>query len=268
MKGCAKLCKRRPTPRAVYTHVGQYVCKVGDPSGRIFQQVETAQSEGEARQALAEQRLLRFFCRANLDFIARSSPRHEPRSLHPPGRFLIFNQQFNTLVKAGLPILKALDLLAERAASPRLRPILRRRPPASARRRAAFRSLGRAGFVSSGLRDRDRRGRTQRQPYWRPRAVHFVSARQHRLPSRAHYRTDLSRILVVAVIVIDLSGHLRDAAILEVSIKNWAFRSPPSLNSCFPRYVPLRDYFLSSFSHRSSLPGGRFLSGRGPTKAL
>src|SRR5262249_57696625 len=38
--------------------------------------------------------------------------------------FLILNQQFNTLIKAGLPILRALDLLAERAASPRLRPIV------------------------------------------------------------------------------------------------------------------------------------------------
>ncbi len=38
--------------------------------------------------------------------------------------FLIFNQQFNTLIKAGLPILTALDLLAERAAAPRLRPLL------------------------------------------------------------------------------------------------------------------------------------------------
>src|SRR5216684_7259214 len=38
--------------------------------------------------------------------------------------FLIFNQQFNTLIKAGLPILRALELLADRAASPRLRPIL------------------------------------------------------------------------------------------------------------------------------------------------
>jgi type IV pilus assembly protein PilC len=38
--------------------------------------------------------------------------------------FLVFNQQFNTLIKAGIPILKALDLLAERAAAPRLRPVL------------------------------------------------------------------------------------------------------------------------------------------------
>ena len=47
-----------------------------------------------------------------------------------PGRtiggtdFLILNQQFNTLIKAGLPILRALDLLADRASSPKLRPIV------------------------------------------------------------------------------------------------------------------------------------------------
>src|SRR6202040_4388844 len=38
--------------------------------------------------------------------------------------FLILNQQFNTLIKAGLPILRALDLLTDRAANPRLRPII------------------------------------------------------------------------------------------------------------------------------------------------
>ena len=38
--------------------------------------------------------------------------------------FLVFNQQFNTLIKAGIPILKALDLLSDRAAAERLRPVL------------------------------------------------------------------------------------------------------------------------------------------------
>jgi len=38
--------------------------------------------------------------------------------------FLILNQQFNTLIKAGLPILRALDLLATRASSARLRPVV------------------------------------------------------------------------------------------------------------------------------------------------
>src|ERR1700741_4463319 len=38
--------------------------------------------------------------------------------------FLILNQQFNTLIKAGLPILRALDLLADRASSTKLRPVI------------------------------------------------------------------------------------------------------------------------------------------------
>jgi type IV pilus assembly protein PilC len=122
-KGYAKLCKRRPTLRAVYTHVGQYVCKVGDTSGRIFQQLETAQSEGEARQRLADQGFHVFSVRMHFDFLSQLSGTHRAKKI-VTNDFVIFNQQFNTLIKAGLPILKALDLLAERAAAPRLRPVL------------------------------------------------------------------------------------------------------------------------------------------------
>jgi len=103
--------------------MAEFVCKVGDPSGRILQQVETAQSESEARQKLAERGFYVFSVRANLDFIAQFTKGRRDRAIRPDD-FLVFNQQFNTLVKAGLPILRALDLLAERAASPRLRPIL------------------------------------------------------------------------------------------------------------------------------------------------
>jgi type IV pilus assembly protein PilC len=39
-------------------------------------------------------------------------------------KFLIFNQQFVTLIRAGLPILKALDLLAERLTDPKLTPYI------------------------------------------------------------------------------------------------------------------------------------------------
>jgi type IV pilus assembly protein PilC len=60
--------------------------------------------------------------------------------------FLIFNQQFNTLLKAGLPILKALDLLAERAAAPRLRPVLR-----EVRDRVREGALLSDAFADSGL---------------------------------------------------------------------------------------------------------------------
>lgn len=102
--------------------MADFVCKVGDPSGRVFQQMETAQSEGEARQKLAERGLYVFSIRKHLGILSQlgESSARKIRSQD----FLVFNQQFNTLVKAGLPILKALDLLAERAAAPQLRPIL------------------------------------------------------------------------------------------------------------------------------------------------
>lgn len=103
--------------------MAEYVCKIGDPSGRIFQQVETAQSEEEARQRLAERGFYVFSVRTEWGALARLARRRGKTTIRP-GDFLIFNQQFFTLVRAGLPILKALDLLAERAAAPRLRPIL------------------------------------------------------------------------------------------------------------------------------------------------
>ncbi len=103
--------------------MAEYVCKVGDGTGRILQHLETAQSADEARQKLADRGFYVFSVRNHLDILARFSRSHRDRAVRP-NDFLVFNQQFNTLIKAGLPILKALDLLAERAAAVNLRPIL------------------------------------------------------------------------------------------------------------------------------------------------
>jgi|HubBroStandDraft_6_1064221.scaffolds.fasta_scaffold08891_4 type IV pilus assembly protein PilC len=103
--------------------MAEFVCKVGDTSGRVVSQVETAQTEEEARRKLADRGLYVYSIRNNFDIISQLSRSRTERKIRQED-FLIFNQQFNTLIKAGLPILKALDLLAERAAAPRLRPIL------------------------------------------------------------------------------------------------------------------------------------------------
>jgi type IV pilus assembly protein PilC len=103
--------------------MGQFVCKVADPSGRVFQQVEAAQTEVEARQKLADRGLYVYSVRPRAAFLPRGIGRRKEGGVRGTD-FLIFNQQFNTLIKAGLPILKALDLLTESAAAPRLRPIL------------------------------------------------------------------------------------------------------------------------------------------------
>jgi type IV pilus assembly protein PilC len=103
--------------------VAEYICKVGDTNGRIFQQMETAQSEGEARRKLSDRGLHVFSVKGNLRIFSQFGSGSRSRKLNISD-FLIFNQQFNTLIKAGLPILKALDLLAERAAAQSLRPAL------------------------------------------------------------------------------------------------------------------------------------------------
>ena len=103
--------------------MAEFVCKVGDATGHVFQQLETAQSETEARQKLADRGFFVYGVRPNLSVQRLVRGSRSSRKL-PTGDFLIFNQQFNTLIKAGLPILKALDLLADRAALPKMRPIL------------------------------------------------------------------------------------------------------------------------------------------------
>jgi len=103
--------------------MGEFVCKVGDATGHVFQQLETAQSEVEARQKLADRGFYVYGVRPNLTVGRLLGGRRASRKL-PGNDFQIFNQQFNTLVKAGLPILKALDLLADRAALPKIRPIV------------------------------------------------------------------------------------------------------------------------------------------------
>ena len=103
--------------------MADYLCKVADASGRVFSEVEAAQSIDEARQKLSDRGLYVYSVRAQQGFLTGLLSRPRKRAVHGED-FLVFNQQFNTMIKAGLPILKALDLLSERAASPKLRPLL------------------------------------------------------------------------------------------------------------------------------------------------
>src|SRR6266404_5488029 len=103
--------------------MGEFVCRVADSEGRVFSHVEAASSPDEARQKLADRGLYIYSVESRggrlVSLIRRRSDRQIGGS-----EFLILNQQFNTLIKAGLPILKALDLLADRASSPKLRPVI------------------------------------------------------------------------------------------------------------------------------------------------
>jgi type IV pilus assembly protein PilC len=102
--------------------MGEFVCRVADANGRVFSQVEAAGTLAEARQKLVD-RGLYVYSVTSRGGVLGSLGRPRERTIGGTD-FLILNQQFNTLIKAGLPILRALDLLADRASSPKLRPII------------------------------------------------------------------------------------------------------------------------------------------------
>src|SRR6266850_3777509 len=103
--------------------MGEFVCRVADGTGRVFSHVEAAGTVTEARQKLADRGLFVYSVEARNSLVSGLLNRQSSKQVGGSD-FLILNQQFNTLIKAGLPILRALDLLTDRAANPRLRPII------------------------------------------------------------------------------------------------------------------------------------------------
>jgi type IV pilus assembly protein PilC len=102
--------------------MGEFVCRVADGNGRVFSHVEAASTLAEARQKLVDRGLYVYSVSSRSGVITGLGRRRE-RTIGGSD-FLILNQQFNTLIKAGLPILRALDLLADRASTPKLRPVI------------------------------------------------------------------------------------------------------------------------------------------------
>src|SRR5438477_11240537 len=103
--------------------MGQFLCRVADAEGRVFSHMEAATSLEEARQKLVERGLYVYSVESRGGRLAGLLRQKSGRQIGG-SEFVILNQQFNTLIKAGLPILKSLDLLASRATAPKLRPVI------------------------------------------------------------------------------------------------------------------------------------------------
>ena len=87
--------------------------KYADPRGQILQQTFNAASESELRDKYAAQGYLVYWIKPRAGALAAAGLFGGAKKLNLE-KFLIFNQQFVTLIRAGLPILKGLDLLADR----------------------------------------------------------------------------------------------------------------------------------------------------------
>jgi type IV pilus assembly protein PilC len=87
--------------------MAEFVIKLADERGRVQEQVQTASTAEELRARFAHAGYHVFSVRARSGFagLSRRKVKLEP--------FLIFNPQFLTLIKAGLPILGSLVMLAK-----------------------------------------------------------------------------------------------------------------------------------------------------------
>ena len=86
--------------------MAEWTLKYADARGEIHQQVAQAESERELRERLTDQGFLVYSIQPRSAVLG---PVKRGKKLNLE-KFLIFNQQFVTLVRAGLPILKSLDL--------------------------------------------------------------------------------------------------------------------------------------------------------------
>ena len=99
--------------------MAEFTLKYADARGEMHQQTAEANSELELRQRMSSQGYLIYSIKPKtaLGNMSANLGRKPKLDLE---RFLIFNQQFVTLIRAGLPILKSLDLLADRLTDPKL----------------------------------------------------------------------------------------------------------------------------------------------------
>jgi len=102
--------------------MAEFVVKIADERGHTHEQVEQGYSVAEVRDRFASQGYLVHWVKPQGLLTSGFSTRRGRKIKQ--SSFLVFNQQFLTLIKAGLPILNSLDLLIKRQKDANLRSIL------------------------------------------------------------------------------------------------------------------------------------------------
>jgi type IV pilus assembly protein PilC len=93
--------------------MAEFVCRIAQPNGKVLEEVFTANTEAELRARFSDQGCLVYTIKEHGRLLALPGKTRR-RGKVKEDEFMIFNQQLVTLIKAGLPILKSLDLLIPR----------------------------------------------------------------------------------------------------------------------------------------------------------
>lgn len=96
--------------------MGEFLVRMADERGHVLEQMESGVSERDVRDRFVQKGYLVYSVRTHAGLLG---PKFFSRRRRiKTDEFIIFNQQFVTLIKAGLPILMSLDLLRKRQRNP------------------------------------------------------------------------------------------------------------------------------------------------------
>jgi len=103
--------------------MAEFLIRMADERGRVLEQIENGPSQEDVRERFSQQGFLVYWVKPR-GILAGGGLRLHRRRRVKLDEFVIFNAQFLTLIKAGLPILTSLELLLKRQKSPVFRSVL------------------------------------------------------------------------------------------------------------------------------------------------
>jgi type IV pilus assembly protein PilC len=101
--------------------MAEFLVKMADERGHVLQQVESGISEQDIRNRFVQQGFLVYSVKNRRGLLPLGGMGKKAIRID---QFVVFNQQFLTLIKAGLPILKSLAILSQRQKNPYFKAML------------------------------------------------------------------------------------------------------------------------------------------------
>ena len=97
--------------------MAEFLVKMADERGHVLEHLESGMSEQDIRERFLQQGYHVYSVKSRAGFSPAALFGRRKKQVKST-TFVIFNQQFLTLIKAGLPILKSLELLGKRQQDP------------------------------------------------------------------------------------------------------------------------------------------------------
>ncbi len=104
--------------------MSEYICRLGTPSGEVITRLVEAAGPADARTRLESEGFKVFAVSSASGGVGGLFGGSSKKIKVKQGDFLLFNQQFSALLRAGIPVLQAIGLLKSRSGSSALRTVL------------------------------------------------------------------------------------------------------------------------------------------------